>query len=196
MNYRVYTWERKLCGVCGLAFQSREKKCGLFLWSSDRLIDISFEIDFILENWWFIGGSGFTYICPPNHNLEVKAFTQRFRCVIWEMRYWKTPPDHHLNCAIQITLRDCVHIGQNTVIRMTVTRRIILFACIFALMRKHSLSPLETTWVSSLPCIIILSFNGTHFHWHSKPTYISWKNALIIFPMMSCQGWHRKAFLY
>ena len=27
---------------------------------------------------------------------------QGIRCVIWEMRHWKTPPDHHLNCAIQI----------------------------------------------------------------------------------------------
>ena len=49
---------------------------------------------------------------PPNHNLEGKAFTRRFRCVIWEMRHWKTPLDHHLNCALQITLRDanlCTH---------------------------------------------------------------------------------------
>ena len=40
---------------------------------------------------------------PPkkkNHNLEVKAFIRQFRCVIGEMRHWKTPPDHHLNCAI------------------------------------------------------------------------------------------------
>ena len=43
---------------------------------------------------------------PPNHNLEVKAFILRFRCVIWEMCHWKAPPDHHLNCAIQITLCD------------------------------------------------------------------------------------------
>ena len=32
------------------------------------------------------------------------------------MRHWKTPPDHHLNCTIQITLI-CVHAGQNTGIR-------------------------------------------------------------------------------
>ena len=43
---------------------------------------------------------------PPNHELKVKEFILQFCCGIWEMRHWKTPPDRHLNCAIQITLRD------------------------------------------------------------------------------------------
>ena len=36
----------------------REKKRGLFLCFSDMLIDISFEIEFLLENARFISGSG------------------------------------------------------------------------------------------------------------------------------------------
>ena len=43
---------------CGLAFQSGQKKCGSFLCSSDRLIAISFERDFLLDNARFISGSG------------------------------------------------------------------------------------------------------------------------------------------
>ena len=43
LNYRVYTQEKRLRQVCGLAFQSREKKRGSLLCSSDMLIDISFE---------------------------------------------------------------------------------------------------------------------------------------------------------
>ena len=41
------TRERRLHRVCGLAFQSREKKRGLFF---DMLIDISLEIEFLSEN--------------------------------------------------------------------------------------------------------------------------------------------------
>ena len=36
----------------------RGEKCGSFLCSSDMLISISFEIEFLLENVWFISGSG------------------------------------------------------------------------------------------------------------------------------------------
>ena len=93
------------------AFQGREKKRGSFLCSSDMLIAISFEIEFLLENVRFISevvrGSRSSTPPPPkknNHNLEVKAFIQRFCCLIWEMRHWKTPPN--LNCVIQISLRD------------------------------------------------------------------------------------------
>ena len=46
----VYTRERRVCRVCGLAFQSGEKKRGSFLCSSDMMIAISFEIEFLLEN--------------------------------------------------------------------------------------------------------------------------------------------------
>ena len=101
MNYRVYTRERKLCRVCGLVFQSGEKKHGLFLCSSDMLIDISFEIWISIRKCavylrrWLEGHVA----PPPNHNLEVKAFTLQFRCVIWEMCHWKTPPNRHLNYA-------------------------------------------------------------------------------------------------
>ena len=58
LNYQVYTRERRLRRVCGLAFQSREKKRGSFLCSFDMLIAISFEIEFLLENVRFICGSG------------------------------------------------------------------------------------------------------------------------------------------
>ena len=43
-----------------------------------------------------------------NHDLEVRAFIQWFRCVICEMRNWKTPLDRHLKCAFQITHRDVI----------------------------------------------------------------------------------------
>ena len=41
-------------------FQNRSAtaECGSFLCSSDMLIAISFEIEFPLENMWFIGRSG------------------------------------------------------------------------------------------------------------------------------------------
>ena len=51
----VYTQEKTHSQICGLAFQSGEKKRGLFF---DMLIDISFEIEFLLENARFIGRSG------------------------------------------------------------------------------------------------------------------------------------------
>ena len=56
---------------------------------------------------------------PPDNDLEVKAFIQQFSCMIWDLRHWKTPPDHHLNSAIQMTfvMLICVHTGQNTLIR-------------------------------------------------------------------------------
>ena len=57
-NYRVYKRERRLLWVCGLALQSREKKRGSFLCSSDMLIAVSFEIEFLLENARFISRSG------------------------------------------------------------------------------------------------------------------------------------------
>ena len=38
LNFRVYTRERRLRWVCGLVFQSRKKKRGSFLCSSDMLI--------------------------------------------------------------------------------------------------------------------------------------------------------------
>ena len=46
-----------LCRVCGLAFQSGEMKPSSFMFSSDMLIAILFEIEFLLENARFIGGS-------------------------------------------------------------------------------------------------------------------------------------------
>ena len=55
LNYAVYTREKTRSRICGLAFQSGEKKCGSFF---DMLIDISFEIKFLLENAPFISGSG------------------------------------------------------------------------------------------------------------------------------------------
>ena len=86
LHYRVYTRERRLRGVCGLAFQSWEKeRTGSFLWHAD------------------------CYFRPPPQItiiLEVKAFIQRFCCVIWEMRHWKKPLDQHLTCTIQISRRD------------------------------------------------------------------------------------------
>ena len=54
LNYAVYTREKTRSRICSLAFQSGEKKHGFF----DMLIDISFEIEFLLENVRFIGGSG------------------------------------------------------------------------------------------------------------------------------------------
>ena len=53
----VYMRE-KTSPSCGLAFQSGEKKRGSFLCSSDMLIAISFEIEFLFENAQSIGGSG------------------------------------------------------------------------------------------------------------------------------------------
>ena len=71
-----------------------------------------------------------------SRNLEVKAFIQQFRCMIWEMRHWNTPPDHHFNCAIQFSLHDAnlLHTGQNTVIRM------IIQIAHYALVWKPSIS--------------------------------------------------------
>ena len=54
----VYTRERRFCRVCSLAFQSGEKKRGSLLCSDDMVIDISFEIEFLFGNVWFIGQSG------------------------------------------------------------------------------------------------------------------------------------------
>ena len=58
-NYTECTHEREdFAEFARLAFQSGEKKRGLFRCSSDMLIDISFEKEFLLENVRFIGGSG------------------------------------------------------------------------------------------------------------------------------------------
>ena len=51
----MYTREKTQSRICGLAFQRGEKKLGLFF---DMLIDISFEVEFLLENVWFIGENG------------------------------------------------------------------------------------------------------------------------------------------
>ena len=142
LNYRVYTRERRLLWVCSLAFQSGEKKRGLNLWFSDMLIAISSEIwEFLLENAQLIGRSGYTVtqLRPQNHNSEVKAFIQWFCSVIWEMRHWKTPPDRHLNCAIQITLCDAnlrTH-GPKTVIRMIRNSNIVLYSHVKTLKDPH-----------------------------------------------------------
>ena len=47
VNFQTYN-------ICYMAF-CREKKRGSFLCSSDMLIAISFEIEFLLENVWFLG---------------------------------------------------------------------------------------------------------------------------------------------
>ena len=85
----------------------------VFCWHADCYF-ISIRKCAVYRRKWLEG-----HVAPPpkSHNLEVKAFIRRFRCMIWEMGHWKTPPDHHVNCAIQITLI-CVYTGQNTVIRM------------------------------------------------------------------------------
>ena len=77
-----------------------------------------------------------------NHNLEVKAFILPFGWVIWEKCHWKTLLDQHLNWAIQISLCDAnlrTH-GPKTIIRMTVTRLIILIGH-FCSHVKHSRAP-------------------------------------------------------
>ena len=45
-----------ICQVCGLAFQSGEKKHGSLLYSS--IAKVIWDLEFPLENAWFIGGSG------------------------------------------------------------------------------------------------------------------------------------------
>ena len=124
----MYTRERRRFRVCSLAFQSEEKKRGSFLCSSDMLIAIYFEIEFLLENGLLAEVVRRSHSsAPPSHNLEVKAFIGRFRCMIWEIRHWKTPPDHHLNCVIIPSLE------------WSVTRMIIKNSH-FALVRKPSKS--------------------------------------------------------
>ena len=109
----MYTRERRLLRVRRLAFQSEEKKRGSFLCSSDMLIAIYFEIEFLLEN----GLSAAEVVrrshssAPPSHNLQVKAFIGRFRWVIWEIHHWKTPPDNHLNSAIPSVIRMIIWIS-------------------------------------------------------------------------------------
>ena len=45
---------------------------------------------------------------PPKSQFSSQGIhIQRFCFMIWEMRHWKTPPDHHLNCAIYAKL--CTH---------------------------------------------------------------------------------------
>ena len=46
-------------------------------------------------------------------NLKVKAFIRRFHCVIWEMRNWKTPLDHHWIVEFKwpFVVLICVHMG-------------------------------------------------------------------------------------
>ena len=84
---------------------------------------------------------------PPNHNLEVTGIHTAISLHDFRDASLKTPPnpDHHLNCAIKITLRNanCIHKGQNTVIRMTITRMIILIVhfCPHVHYRVHTHGP-------------------------------------------------------
>ena len=59
-------------------------------------------------HWYFIWNIIFIRTCKVYQRkwVVVKASAQWFCCVIWEMHHWKTPPDNHLNCAIQRTYRD------------------------------------------------------------------------------------------
>ena len=62
---------------------------------------------------------------PPNHNLEVKAFIQRFCCVIWEMRNWKTTSGPWFELRISNDASRCnfaytPYTVQNTVILMII----------------------------------------------------------------------------
>ena len=110
LNYQVYTRERRLCRDCGLAFQWGETKCGLFLCFSNMLIAISLEIEFYWKKCSISAEVVRRSRSSAPNQLGVTAFIQWFRCVIWDMHHWKTPPDH--NCAIQIILFDanlCTH---------------------------------------------------------------------------------------
>ena len=105
--------------ICGLAFQSG-RRCVARVWvpcqsnmHEARVSSASVHMKrAVYGRMWFEG-----HVAPPppkkkkkkkNYDLEVKAFIRQFRCIIWEMRHWKSPPDHHLNFAIQITHRNVI----------------------------------------------------------------------------------------
>ena len=69
-------------------------------------IAISFGIEFLLENVWFIGRSG----------LEVKAFIRQCHCVI--CRDVSLENTSRPSFELTFVLLICIHMGQTTVIRM------------------------------------------------------------------------------
>ena len=110
----MYTREKTQSWICGLAFQSGEKKRGPFFSHADWNFiwdRISIRKCAVYRRKWL------GHVAPPSKS---QFRGQGIHTAIWEMHHWKTPPDHHLNCAIQITHHDAnlhVHTVQNTVIR-------------------------------------------------------------------------------
>ena len=82
---------------------------------------------------------------PPNHDLEVRAFIQWFRCVICEMRNLKTPRDRHLKWRIAMYFG--VHTVQNTVFRILIQNaHFELKFKLRTLLSCENSSSVEDTW--------------------------------------------------
>ena len=119
LNYAVYT-RSKLVRILNYAVYTRETEFGSLHSSGRRMsgypanqtcMELAFPVllyiiqHALYRRKWL---KGRTSSAPKKNDLEVKAFIQRFRCVICEMRNSKTPLDHDLRCASQITNLDVI----------------------------------------------------------------------------------------
>ena len=133
----VYTTEKILPSL-GFSIPEQGEKAWLisvFFWHADCYFiwDRIYIRKCTVYRWKWIEGHLAPLPPPPkkkkkkNHNLEVKAFIRQFeRCVtgkLLRISIWTA----HFKLAFVMLI--CIHPGQNTVIRMTVTRMIIAHFC-------------------------------------------------------------------
>ena len=104
----VHTRDR----IWDLAFQSGRRMSGYP--ANHTCTELAFPVFLYICSAWYYRPKGLEdhlIAPPPPPKSQFRGqgiHIWWFRCLICEMRNWKTPPDRHLKCTVQMTHRDVI----------------------------------------------------------------------------------------